>query len=713
MASSLSSICSPTHCVFLRLKLRRCCCLTASALSKPHVSVSSFSASYPGSSRCWIPSLAFSKSFSRFHSHSASSFSKLGPNATLQDFVTQAAVAAAESQQESTSFSELSNRGRIYHETYGCQMNVNDMEIVLSIMKKAGYSEVVGNPETAEIIFINTCAIRDNAEQKVWQRLNYFWFLKRHWKSNIKVGRADSKHPPKVVVLGCMAERLKDKILDAEKMVDVVCGPDAYRDLPRLLEEVDDGHKGINTLLSLEETYADISPVRISTNSISAFVSIMRGCNNMCSFCIVPFTRGRERSRPVQSIVREVRELQDEGVREIMLLGQNVNSYNDASGVDNNAEPGTNWQFSEGFSSMCKVKNLGLRFSDLLDCLSTEFPEMRFRYTSPHPKDFPDDLLYLMRERYNICKSIHLPAQSGSTSVLERMRRGYSREAYMDLVKKIRDIIPDVGISSDFICGFCGETEEDHQDTISLIKDVGYDMAYMFAYSMRERTHAHRNYVDDVPEDVKQRRLTELIETFRESTGQFYDSQIGTIQLVLVEGPNKRAPETELIGKSDRGHRVSFRVTPIPSRLSLGTGEAEVRSPKIGDFVEVHITKSTRASLFGVALALTNLSTFHKASDAPLVASASSGDFWSVLFFLSTESTVMAAEPKAPTEEAKMDLFEDDDEFEEFEIGEEWDDKEEGSEAMQQWEDDWDDDDVNDDFSVQLRRELEISPEKN
>lgn len=349
--------------------------------------------------------------------------------------------------------SEVTSRGRIYHETYGCQMNINDMEIVLSIMKNAGYSEIVHDPESAELIFINTCAIRDNAEQRVWQRLNYFWFLKRHWKSNVAIGRSHSIRPPKVVVLGCMAERLKDKILDADKMVDVVCGPDAYRDLPRLLEEVDYGQKGINTLLSLEETYADISPVRISKNSVTAFVSVMRGCNNMCSFCIVPFTRGRERSRPVDSIVKEVGELWKEGVKEVTLLGQNVNSYNDASGDENEVEPGTNWRLSEGFSSTCKVKKMGLRFSDLLDRLSTEFPEMRFRYTSPHPKDFPDDLLYLMRDRHNICKYIHLPAQTGNSAVLERMRRGYTREAYLDLVQKIRRVIPDVGISSDFICG--------------------------------------------------------------------------------------------------------------------------------------------------------------------------------------------------------------------------------------------------------------------
>ncbi|KAK4585192.1 hypothetical protein RGQ29_022737 [Quercus rubra] len=504
--------------------------------------------------------------------------------------------------------SEITSRGRIYHETYGCQMNINDMEIVLSIMKNAGYSEIVHDPESAELIFINTCAIRDNAEQRVWQRLNYFWFLKRHWKSNVAIGRSHSIRPPKVVVLGCMAERLKDKILDADKMVDVVCGPDAYRDLPRLLEEVDYGQKGINTLLSLEETYADISPVRISKNSVTAFVSVMRGCNNMCSFCIVPFTRGRERSRPVESIVKEVGELWKEGVKEVTLLGQNVNSYNDASGDENEVEPGNNWRLSEGFSSTCKVKKMGLRFSDLLDRLSTEFPEMRFRYTSPHPKDFPDDLLYLMRERHNICKYIHLPAQTGNSAVLERMRRGYTREAYLDLVQKIRRIIPDVGISSDFICGFCGETEEEHEDTVTLIKAVGYDMAYMFAYSMREKTHAHRNYIDDVPEEVKQRRLTELIEAFRESTGQCFDSQVGTVQLVLVEGPNKRAPDTELIGKSDRGHRVSFVNLPVSHWDDDFNGK---RNPIVGDYVEVRILKSSRASLFGEALAVTKLSSFY------------------------------------------------------------------------------------------------------
>ncbi|KAJ9564502.1 hypothetical protein OSB04_000468 [Centaurea solstitialis] len=446
--------------------------------------------------------------------------------------------------------SEALPRSRIYQETYGCQMNVNDMEIVLSVMKKAGYDEIVDEPESAEIIFINTCAIRDNAEQRVWQRLNYFWFLKRHWKSNVKTGRSQSLRPPKVVVLGCMAERLKDKILDADKMVDVVCGPDAYRDLPRLLEDVDNGQKGINTLLSLEETYADISPVRISKDSISAFVSVMRGCNNMCSFCIVPFTRGRERSRPVESIVKEVAELQLEGVKEVTLLGQNVNSYNDA-GVEETfvGVPG--------------------------DAVSVHFSA---------PKDFPDELLYVMRDRHN-------------------NETGYTREAYLELVHKIRNIIPDVGLTSDFICGFCDETEEEHKDTLSLHE---------------EKTHAHRNYTDNVPEEVKQRRLTELIEAFRESTGQCFDSQIGSIQLVLVEGPNKRAPETELIGKSDRGHRVIFSNLPVPDWVD-GDGD---RNPKVGDYVQVRILKSSRASLFGAAVGITTMSSFYKVGHEEAVAAS-------------------------------------------------------------------------------------------
>ncbi|KAK8694665.1 hypothetical protein V6N13_072212 [Hibiscus sabdariffa] len=616
--ASISILTQPRICC---IRIHRRCCFNTLRLfsSKPLVPCSNPLRHFSNRPLRKRFALDVSRSFSQSHQHRL-----LNADApTLHHFIAQASLAASQPQPQpdilssDAPISEIASKGRIYHETYGCQMNINDMEIVLSIMKNAGYTETVEVPESAEIIFINTCAIRDNAEQKVWQRLNYFWFLKRRWKSNVAKGRSLSLHPPKVVVLGCMAERLKDKILDADKMVDVVCGPDAYRDLPRLLEEVDYGQKGINTLLSLEETYADISPVRISKNSITAFVSVMRGCNNMCSFCIVPFTRGRERSRPVESIVKEVGELWEEGVKEVTLLGQNVNSYNDASGSEKKVEPGSNWELSDGFKSMCKVKNMGLRFADLLDRLSTDFPEMRFRYTSPHPKDFPDELLYLMRDRHNICKCIHLPAQTGSTTVLERMRRGYSREAYLELVQKIRKIIPDVGITSDFICGFCGETEEEHADTLSLVEAVGYDMAYMFAYSMREKTHAHRNYADDVPEEIKQRRLTELIEAFRDSTGQRYDSQVGTIQVVLVEGSNRRAPDTELIGKSDKGHRVAFVNLPLLDRDNQ-TGDR--RNPVIGDYVEVHITKSSRASLFGEALAISKLSTFYNNVDEAAIA---------------------------------------------------------------------------------------------
>lgn len=546
--------------------------------------------------------------------------------------------------------------GKLYVETYGCQMNVNDMEIVLAIMKDSGYTEIVQTPEESDIIFINTCAIRENAEHKIWHRLNYFKHLKSRWNRDPLVSATRPARPPKVAVLGCMAERLKEKLIVADKMVDVVCGPDAYRDLPRLLSLVDEGQTGINTLLSLEETYADVSPVRIAKNSVTAFVSVMRGCNNMCSFCIVPFTRGRERSRPVSSIVREVGELWEQGVKEVILLGQNVNSYNDTS--ENDAEDGNGTllsvselgtekgkesqlpaimesnfgdkkamymsTLSPGFSTIYKTKELGLSFTHLLDVLSVEYPEMRFRFTSPHPKDFPDDLLFLMRERPNVCNMIHLPAQSGSTRVLERMRRGYSREAYLACVERIRMIIPDVSISSDFISGFCGETEEDHQDTLKLVEAVGYDMAYMFAYSMREKTHAHRNYEDDVPEPVKQRRLAEMITKFRETTLPRFTSQLQTMQLVLVEGPNKRAPETELVGKSDKGHRVIFPKVPVMDGLSAAGDSEEACNPfdrkacqemvdlKPGDFVEVYITETTHASLRGEPLLRTSITQFHE-----------------------------------------------------------------------------------------------------
>ncbi|KAI5438861.1 hypothetical protein KIW84_024548 [Lathyrus oleraceus] len=534
MASALSSIINQPH-TAQRLKLHSPSSFTTLTFFKHKYKPHSSSSPRP------LRLIAASRTFS---------VSNKSEEPSLRQFIARASLTASQLQPHVVADTEVSSTGRIYHETYGCQMNVNDMEIVLSIMQNAGYNEIVAVPENAEIIFINTCAIRENAELKVWQRLNYFWFLKRNWKANVAKGRSQSLRPPKVVVLGW------------------IC-----RGYWRRLSMV---RKGLTLFFRLRRL-------------------------------MLILIRGRERSRPVDSIVREVAELWKEGVKEVTLLGQNVNSYNDASVVEKEAESGSNWKLSEGFSSISKVRTTGLRFADLLDRLSSEFPEMRFRFTSPHPKDFPDELLYLMRERHNICKLIHLPAQSGSTIMIERMRRGYTREAYLSLVEKIRNIIPDVALSSDFICGFCGETEEDHSDTLSLVKEVGYDMAYMFAYSMREKTHAHRNYVDDVPEETKQRRLTELIETFRESTGKCYDEQVGTTQLVLVEGPNKRAPDTELIGKSDKGHRVLFVNLPILDREDVNTK----RNPVVGDYVEVRITRSSRASLFGNALAITKLSSFY------------------------------------------------------------------------------------------------------
>lgn len=505
-------------------------------------------------------------------------------------------------------------QGRVYVETYGCQMNVNDLEIVLSIMKTAGYTEIVEKADEADVILINTCAIRENAESKVWQRLNYFKHLKSRWKMVTAFESGKPEVAPKVAVLGCMAERLKEKLVEANKMVDVVCGPDAYRDLPRLLASVDQGQTAVNTLLSLEETYADVTPVRISKDSVSAFVSIMRGCNNMCSYCIVPFTRGRERSRPVNSILSEVCHLWEQGVKEVMLLGQNVNSYNDVSGIalEGAIERAAPWRHSSGFSSICRTKEDGLRFSDLLDHVSSRFPEMRFRFTSPHPKDFPDELLYLMEERPNVCKHVHLPAQSGSTRILERMRRGYTREAYLSLVERVRSILPNSSLSSDFIAGFCGETEEDHAETLSLIRTVGYDMAYMFAYSLREKTYAHRKYEDDVPEAVKQRRLSEIIETFRAASVPRFVSQIGSTQLVLVTGQNKRNAR-EWLGLNDKGHKVIFPSKPLPfvdSTIALADIQCEDRDPRPGDYVEVQITHTSTASLRGEPIARTNIGSF-------------------------------------------------------------------------------------------------------
>ncbi len=419
-------------------------------------------------------------------------------------------------------------------------------------------------------------AIRENAEAKIWNRLAYFRSIRREnrlaharlrkreglSKKDLKLERAKST-TPFVGVLGCMAERLKERLLE-EESVDFVVGPDAYRDIGRLVNTVSStGQKEANTQLSLEETYADIAPVR-ETDAASAFVSIMRGCNNMCSYCIVPFTRGRERSRDLESIKAEVRQLIAQGVKEVCLLGQNVNGYHDISEESALKYPHKDkYQAADGFDNLFKGKikdKPGARFADLLSEIADLDPECRIRFTSPHPKDFPDDVLRLIAERPNICSSLHLPAQSGSTSMLERMRRGYSREAYLHLVDKARAIIPGVTISTDMIAGFCGETDDEHKDSVSVMEKVQYDQAFLFAYSLRDKTHADRNLEDDVPEAVKLRRLQEIIEVYRRHLQMNAQKELHKQHLVLVEGPSTKSKVDApyWTGRTDGNKRVVF-----------------------------------------------------------------------------------------------------------------------------------------------------------
>nr|XP_006639507.2 PREDICTED: CDK5 regulatory subunit-associated protein 1 isoform X2 [Lepisosteus oculatus] len=487
----------------------------------------------------------------------------------------------------------LSGDGRkVYFETYGCQMNVSDTEIAWSILQRRGYLRTK-DPSQADVILLVTCSVREKAEQTIWNKLRQLATLKQK--------RPKTRSPLKLGVLGCMAERLKTELLEREKLVDVLAGPDAYRDLPRLLSVAHGGLRASNVLLSLEETYADVMPVHRTPQGHSAFVSVMRGCDNMCSYCIVPFTRGRERSRPIASILEEVRLLLDQGVREVTLLGQNVNSYRDTSVQQlSGVEP---TRRSRGFSALYRDRQGGLRFADLLDRVSLVDPEMRVRFTSPHPKDFPDEVLQLIQERGNICKQIHLPAQSGSSRVLQAMRRGYTREAYLELVAHIRGIIPEVSLSSDFIAGFCGETEEDHQQTVSLLRDVQYNMGFLFAYSMRQKTHASRRLQDDVPLEVKQRRLEELITVFREEASKVNAGLIGSAQLVLVEGESKRSA-TELCGRNEGNLKVIFPRQEVPTNPSSPCTAAI--SP--GDYVLVKITSASSQSLRGIPLCHSTLS---------------------------------------------------------------------------------------------------------
>lgn len=473
---------------------------------------------------------------------------------------------------------------KVYFEVHGCQMNVNDTEVIWSILKSHGYKKVEDINEANIILFI-TCSIRDNAEQKIWNKLINLNHVRKKKKKN----------PIKIGLLGCMAERLKDKILERGKLVDIIAGPDSYKDLPRLLS-VPDNETAINVLLSFDETYADITPVRLNPNSTSAFVTIMRGCDNMCTYCIVPFTRGRERSRPIESIVKEIQSLSDDGVKEIVLLGQNVNSYRDMSQskfYTNNMET----HLAKGFKTVYKNKKGGRRFCDLLDEVSRINPEMRIRFTSPHPKDFPDEVLQLIAERPNICKEIHLPAQSGNSRILEKMRRGYTREAYIDLVHHIRQIIPNIYLSSDFITGFCGETEEEFQDTLSLIELIKYNKAFLFSYSMREKTTAHRRYQDDVPPNVKQNRLERMISVYRTEAGKLNKLQIGQLQLVLVEKLSKRLHDS-FQTRNDGNTRVIIPSMSIP----IGKYSRDEKPIKIGDYVVVKIENANSYTLMGKPL---------------------------------------------------------------------------------------------------------------
>ncbi len=445
---------------------------------------------------------------------------------------------------------------KLYMESYGCQMNFSDSEIVMSVMKNDGF-ETTSQPELADVIFINTCSIREKAEQTVRNRLMHFNGLKKR-RPDLLVG-----------VLGCMAERLKSKLLEEEKIVDLVVGPDAYRSLPLLVQQVDEGHKAVNTFLSREETYADINPVRIDSNGVTAFISIMRGCDNMCSFCVVPFTRGRERSRDPYSIVREAAGLFDDGYREVTLLGQNVDSY-----------------FWSGQGSGSTENTGAVNFAGLLEMVARVHPELRVRFSTSHPKDMTDDVLYTMSKYDNICKYIHLPAQSGSSRILELMNRTYDREWYLDRIAAIRRILgTECGLSSDMIAGFCSETDEEHQESLSLMKAVEFDFSYMFAYSERPGTPAAKKLEDNIPLKIKKRRLQEIIDTQQALSLKRYKLDIGKTHKVLIEGFSKKSADFM------QGRNSANKVVVFPK------GGYEK-----GQYVNVLIRDCTSATLVGEAV---------------------------------------------------------------------------------------------------------------
>lgn len=456
-------------------------------------------------------------------------------------------------------------RPKVYIETYGCQMNVNDSEVILSILQENGYA-LTEDMDRADVILANTCSIRDNAEQRIWGRIEQF--------------RLQKKRNPQVVIgiVGCMAERLKDKLLEK---VDLVAGPDAYRSLPALLRDIRPDSPQINVLLSREETYADISPVRLDRNGVSAYISIMRGCNNVCSYCVVPYTRGAERSRDPHSIVREARELFENGYKEVNLLGQNVDSY-----LWKECREGA----AEGVSAGDVKEGEVVNFARLLEMVAAISPELRVRFSTSHPKDISDEVISTIAAHENICRHIHLPVQSGSSRILEKMRRKYDREWYLERVAKIREVMPDCGLSTDVIAGFCSETEQDHQDTLSLFEQVCFDSAFMFQYSERPGTLASRHYPDDVPPEVKTARLNEIIALQTKMSLRSNQKDMGKTFKVLIEGPSKRNPD-DLCGRAGNNKMCVF---PSMAAERATQGLAPLGA---GNYVNVKVVDCTSATL--------------------------------------------------------------------------------------------------------------------
>lgn len=461
------------------------------------------------------------------------------------------------------------NGRKLFLESYGCQMNFSDSEIVASILTGEGF-KTTAVAEEADVILLNTCAIRENAEQKVRTRLQDF-------------KKAKKKNPGLIVgVLGCMAERLKAKFLEEEQLVDIVAGPDAYRDLPRLIEQVEGGHKAVNVLLSREETYADINPVRLGSNGVTAFISIMRGCDNMCSFCVVPFTRGRERSRDPESIVSEARELFDQGYREVTLLGQNVDSYLWCGGGQKKELEPELVHAALNHQLPGNEQNRFTTFADLLERVARVDEKLRVRFSTSNPRDMTDAVLHVMAKYDNICKYIHLPVQSGNSRILDKMNRGYTREDYIRRIESIRNILPGCGLSTDIISGFCSETEEEHRETLSLMEWAGYDFSYMFKYSERPGTAAEKKFEDDIPEEIKGRRLQEIVDLQQKLSARRTGEAVGKTFLVLVEGTSKKSKEM-LFGRNTQNTVVVFP-------------KGDLRP---GDYAEVRVDRCTATTLIG------------------------------------------------------------------------------------------------------------------